>query len=144
MSLEANQLRPAQSHISELEPDPPRHCWNPSCCLDRGHMRDLELDASSSAVPRPLAHRNYQWINVWCLELLSFEVICYTEIDNAYVSVHSPKIPFCVFTAFQIIFRISFLLFSGPHPWHMEVPRLGVESELQLLAYTTATAMPVP
>ena len=26
----------------------------------------------------------------------------------------------------------------------MEVPRLGVESELQLLAYTTATAMPDP
>ena len=31
-------------------------------------------------------------------------------------------------------------LFSGPHPQHMEVPRLGVESELQLLACTTATA----
>jgi len=26
----------------------------------------------------------------------------------------------------------------------MEVPRLGVESELQLPAYTTAPAMPVP
>ena len=26
--------------------------------------------------------------------------------------------------------------------WHMEVPRLGVESELQRLAYTPATAMP--
>ena len=26
----------------------------------------------------------------------------------------------------------------------MEVPRLGIESELQLLAYTTATAMPGP
>ena len=25
---------------------------------------------------------------------------------------------------------------------HMEVPRLGVKSELQLLAYTTAIAMP--
>ena len=25
--------------------------------------------------------------------------------------------------------------------WHMEVPRLGVKSELQLLAYTTATAI---
>ena len=24
--------------------------------------------------------------------------------------------------------------------WHMEVPRLGVESKLELLAYTTATA----
>ena len=22
--------------------------------------------------------------------------------------------------------------FSGPYPWHMEIPRLGVESELQL------------
>ena len=31
--------------------------------------------------------------------------------------------------------------FLGPHPWHMEVPWLGVELELQLLAYTTATAM---
>ena len=28
----------------------------------------------------------------------------------------------------------------GPHPWHMEVPRLGVKSELQLPAYITATA----
>ena len=37
-----------------------------------------------------------------------------------------------------------FLLFLGPLPRHMEVPRLGVESELQLLAYTTATAMPDP
>ena len=28
--------------------------------------------------------------------------------------------------------------FLGPHPQLMEVPRLGVKSELQLLAYTTA------
>ena len=33
-----------------------------------------------------------------------------------------------------------FICFLGPHPWHMEVPRLGTEWELQLLAYTTATA----
>ena len=32
-----------------------------------------------------------------------------------------------------------FLLFKAT-PWHMEVPRLGVQSELQLPAYTTATA----
>ena len=25
--------------------------------------------------------------------------------------------------------------------WHMEIPRLGVQSEVQLPAYTTATAM---
>ena len=33
-----------------------------------------------------------------------------------------------------------FFSFLGPHQWHMEVPRLGVESELQLPAYTTAIA----
>ena len=39
-----------------------------------------------------------------------------------------------------------FLLFFflGPHLQHREVPRLGVESELQLLAYTTAIATPTP
>ena len=31
-------------------------------------------------------------------------------------------------------------VFLGPHPQHQEVPRLGVESELQLPAYATATA----
>ena len=34
----------------------------------------------------------------------------------------------------------SFSFFFRAVPVHMEVPRLGVESELQLLAYTTATA----
>ena len=30
--------------------------------------------------------------------------------------------------------------FLGPQVWHMAVPRLGVELELQPPAYTTATA----
>ena len=34
--------------------------------------------------------------------------------------------------------------FLGLHLRHMEVPRLGVESELQLLAYAMATAMQDP
>ena len=37
-----------------------------------------------------------------------------------------------------------FFVFLGLHLQQMEVPRLGVESELQLLAYTTATATPDP
>ena len=40
--------------------------------------------------------------------------------------------PFCLF-AFVFIFL-------GPHLGHMEIPRLGVVSEIQLPAYTTATA----
>ena len=31
-----------------------------------------------------------------------------------------------------------FFCFLGPYVQHMEVPRLGVKSELQLLAYATA------
>ena len=36
---------------------------------------------------------------------------------------------------------ILFFVFLGPQRWHMEIPRIGVKSELQLPAYTTATAM---
>ena len=39
----------------------------------------------------------------------------------------------------ELIF-FFFFVFLGPHPQHTEVPRLGVESELQLPAYPTATA----
>ena len=37
-----------------------------------------------------------------------------------------------------------FFFFLGLHLWHMESPRLGVESELQLQTYTTATATQDP
>ena len=38
--------------------------------------------------------------------------------------------------------HIMISVFLGLHPCHMEVPRLGVKLELQLLVYTTATATP--
>ena len=34
---------------------------------------------------------------------------------------------------------VGWFVFKPTHLQHMEVPRLGVQSELQLLAYTTAT-----
>ena len=40
----------------------------------------------------------------------------------------------------SLFFYFYFACFIGLYPQHMEVPRLGVESELQLPAYTTATA----
>ena len=45
------------------------------------------------------------------------------------------------FLLHHLFFFFSFL---GPHLQHMEVPRLGVESELQLLIYATATARQDP
>ena len=37
-----------------------------------------------------------------------------------------------------------FPFFLQQYLWHMEVPRLGAESELQLQAYATPTALPDP
>ena len=46
---------------------------------------------------------------------------------------------------FSFLFLFFFLFFFlGPHPQHVGVPGLGVESELQLPAYATATAMQDP
>ena len=43
---------------------------------------------------------------------------------------------------FAFLFSFFFFSFLGPHPRRMDVSSLGVELELQLLAYTTATAIP--
>ena len=44
--------------------------------------------------------------------------------------------------SFKSVWYITFffLLFLQLHQWHMEVPRVGVELELHLLAYITAIA----
>ena len=58
-----------------------------------------------------------------------------------------------VFFSFEILKRIKVRVhvslkvkrsFLPLNPRHMEVPRRGIQSELQLPAYTTATATPDP
>ena len=58
---------------------------------------------------------------------------CWTTSLWSWLLVDS-KLCICLFACF--------VLFLGQHLNHMEVLMLGVESELQLLAYTTAAAMP--
>ena len=41
-----------------------------------------------------------------------------------------------------LFYFLSFVFYRATHTQHMEGPSLGVESELQLPAYATATAMP--
>ena len=65
--------------------------------------------------------------------------------DSITLCLHYNNIYYLVRTTFNQMscYSIFFsFVFLGPHPQHMEVPRLGVELELLLLAYTTATAMP--
>ena len=56
---------------------------------------------------------------------------------------------FYLYLAINLVYNLFFYFFLGgdffilgPHPQHREVPRLGVESELQLPAYSSATATP--
>ena len=42
------------------------------------------------------------------------------------------------FTQEYLFIYLFMFFFLGPHPWHMEILRLGVELELQLPTYTTA------
>ena len=54
---------------------------------------------------------------------------------------------FCFVACIFFLYFFSFLLlllfcFLGPRLCHVEVPRLGVELELRMLAYTTAREMP--
>ena len=44
----------------------------------------------------------------------------------------------------EFFFFFIFLSFLGTRPWHMEVPRLGVQLELWPQAYATATASVPP
>ena len=48
--------------------------------------------------------------------------------------------PFILAGLGTISIYLFIFVFLGPHPQHMEIPRLGVESELQLPAYTTTPA----
>ena len=47
-------------------------------------------------------------------------------------------------SAVELVISFTYSFSLGPHPQHMEVPRLEVESELYPPAYTTATAAQDP
>ena len=93
------------------------------------------------------AHQGYRKMEMYCTFVLSPMVFteCFfsndTELSNN-LRIHFPGsvvTPF-IFIALRNVL-LSFFVFLGPYPWHMEIPRLGVKSELKLLAYVTATAM---
>ena len=77
------------------------------------------------------------WLWGCCtLALLSCQMQAFKELPCLYVTVF---MCICLHTyTHTVINFLFFLLFLGPYPRHMEVPRPGVESELQLPAYTTA------
>ena len=74
----------------------------------------------------------------------------YLLIKSFYIQVYKNIVLFSpIYLKFFFLFQsqhfncflfVCLFYFLGPHLWHMEVPKLGIESELQLPAYATGTA----
>ena len=72
-----------------------------------------------------------------------------THIKEPSFNLSSQLLPYRMFPCpawpdlmnFFLFFFFLFKAAPAPYRRYMEVPRLGIESEMQLLAYTTATAM---
>ena len=62
--------------------------------------------------------------------------VCVCVCVCIYIYIHIWSLQGCTHGIWK--FPGIYLVFAGLHPWHMEVPRLGAELKLQLLAYTTA------
>ena len=69
---------------------------------------------------------------------------CYSQILNPLHHGGNSQAFLSFFFFFKYLNFFGLFVFLGPHPQHMEVPRLGDELELLLPAYARATAMPDP
>ena len=81
-----------------------------------------------------------QWI-------ISSRLISTTQVPFLFhrrmIKGHFLKTPFCAhLQGPRAYFCVCVCVFLGSHPWHMEVPRLGVLSELQLLACSNTRSEP--
>ena len=62
-------------------------------------------------------------------------------VIHSHLLVYPPYLPSA---GWFFVWFFFFSVFLERHLWHMEVPRIGVESELQPTAYTTAITMGDP
>ena len=86
-----------------------------------------------------ISHCGFDWhfpgdLWYWASFLVSVD---HLNVFFGKVYIHGYSVPLS-FSLFYFIF----FCFSGPHLWHMEVPRISLDLEVQLLAYTRATATP--
>ena len=80
-----------------------------------------------------MAMNTYIYIYEYIYSMNTFRILSERMYYKAYIIFHK-----------YVFFFIFILCFLGPHLRHMEVPRLGVKSELQLPTTATVTAMPDP
>ena len=120
--------------------------WNELCKNTQNthmHIPSMHLEISITSCTSPCVWWTTSIVNFWSafsIFLLPLHNNSSTATNPIPTSININLMVKCyVYNSFFCLF-----VFLGPHPKHMDMPRLGVESELQLLAYTTAIAMPDP
>ena len=77
-----------------------------------------------------------------------YPLLFFSVLDPGAINPHLKSLALCesflFFVFCFLFFFFVFLPFLGLLPWHMEVPRPGVQLELQLPAIATATATQDP
>ena len=86
-------------------------------------------------------NKSWSWV-----VLISWILLLFFNFVLAILSPMNFRIINLFYFIYLFIYLFTYLLtylfcFLGPHPRHMDVPRLGVQPELQLPAHTTATAV---
>ena len=109
-------------------------CFVLLCFVTYLHLHMLLSNSPSAhgagALPWSLTPSSFRLYNS---KILATTQMCIKRKNHR--KIYSKASMFCLMLNF-----ILFFVFLRLHPWHMEVPRLGVKWELQLLAYATATA----
>ena len=87
-----------------------------------------------------LGFNNFQHVKIYFIYIFSFSFIS-KSVWNQWKHFINLCVNTIILFFYFGLFLFLFFCFLGPCPWHMEVPTLGVELELHLLAYNKATAM---
>ena len=119
--------------------------WTIWCILFIRHTHFVYVGCSLSSVPI-----SFSWvifIKGFCSVFPSLFIFRHylkqfyrVEVSNCNCGFRYFSFQFCQLFVKSFCFAFRFV-FLGPHLWHMGVPRLVAEWELQLLAHSTATAM---
>ena len=97
------------------------------------HLLELSLSSLNFIISALLISSLSYRPSVFNLHIAWYFHLCFV----VYCILFSCEYSLCNFSIESLL--IFFLFFSlGWHSWYMEVPRLGVEAELHLLAYATA------
>ena len=111
--------------------------WDTGCMVLLVKMQALHLNIIEYS---NVFYHNFFWFIKFWLKIKTTSVFLHVKCLLAFL-IFFIVIKLYIFNSSSSFLSFFFSVFLGPHPWHMEVPRIGVQLELLPLAYATDTAM---